>query len=83
MEDERRIGNRLWRFVMIIVLVWVTGVALPVQVGTPVLQAAPRVTPYLQNGSFESNLSNWTAMNQRIDLGVTNVGGCVSVDTTN
>jgi hypothetical protein len=37
----------------------------------------------LQNGSFENGLTNWTVMNQRIDLGVTSIGGCTSQDTTN
>lgn len=48
----------------------------------PVATAAGATT-YLQNGSFEDALNNWTAMNYRIDLGATNIGGCVSVDTTN
>ena len=83
MGSEQTLWHRLWRFVMVLSIFWSTGAALPIRSGTPVSYASARTTPYLQNGSFESGLTNWTAMNQRIDLGVTNVGGCVSVDTTN
>jgi hypothetical protein len=41
------------------------------------------------NGSFETGadldttFDGWTALNQRIDLGVTTIAGCTSVDTSN
>jgi hypothetical protein len=56
---------------------------------------SPRVAPRFQNGSFEedaagsTSLTNWTIVGgntsgiaNKIDLGVTSLGGCVSQDTT-
>ncbi len=83
MRYEQTRWHRLCRFLLVVVLLWGTGTAMPIRRDVPVSYAAARTTPYLQNGSFESGLTNWSAMNQRIDLGVTNIGGCVSVDTTN
>ena len=40
-----------------------------------------RTTPYLQNGSFENGLTNWTSSAARVNLGVTILGGCLTVDT--
>ena len=36
-----------------------------------------------QNPGFETaDMSSWTALNQRIDLGVTSIAGCPTIDTT-
>ena len=75
---------RIARLLMAGVLVWQVvfgGWFMGAPPTVPRVEAAAATT-YLQNGSFENGLTNWTAMNYRIDLGVTNIGGCVSVDTT-
>ena len=44
---------------------------------------APSTVPYLQNGSFETGaggLDNWTKGESRVNLGVTTLGGCLTVD---
>jgi alpha-tubulin suppressor-like RCC1 family protein len=49
-------------------------------------KAESRATNWLLNGSFENVTGgvpdNWTMVETHIDLGVTALGGCVSVDTT-
>jgi alpha-tubulin suppressor-like RCC1 family protein len=54
--------------------------------GSSVARAESRATNWLQNGSFEAVTGgvpdNWTVVGTVIDLGVTSLGGCVSVDTT-
>lgn len=48
-------------------------------------KAESRATNWLLNGSFENVTGgvpdNWTVVNSRVDLGVTVLGGCTSVDT--
>ena len=48
---------------------------------TALAASAGRTTPYLQNGSFENGLTNWTSSAARVNLGVTTLGGCLTVDT--
>jgi len=49
-------------------------------------KAESRATNWLMNGSFENVTGgvpdNWTMVQTHVDLGVTTLGGCVSVDTT-
>lgn len=49
--------------------------------GVTTARAESRATNWLQNGSFESTLTNWTKHEARVDLGVTVLGGCATVDT--
>ena len=44
------------------------------------VQAQSRATNWLQNGSFENGLTNWTSYEARVDLGSTVLGGCQTVD---
>jgi hypothetical protein len=44
-------------------------------------KAESRAPNWLLNGSFESSLTNWTNTDARVDLGVTTLGGCATVDT--
>jgi hypothetical protein len=63
-------------------------VASPLMSGVtqPKATAAARATNWLQNGSFEDVTggvpNHWMVEGRVIDLGVTTLGGCVSVDTT-
>ncbi len=75
-----------WRSLVSLILVCVlVFVASPFGSTTPqnVASAATsgRTTPYLQNGSFENGLTNWTSSAARVNLGVTTLGGCLTVDT--
>lgn len=59
---------------------------LPLESETATATAAARASNYLLNGSFENVTGgvpdNWSVVGTVIDLGVTRLGGCVSVDTT-
>lgn len=60
-------------------------IALVVVFGGPTANA---IGAGISNGDFESStvgdtvISGWTAMNQRIDLGVDTIAGCLTVDTS-
>jgi len=78
---ERRVAQVMSVIMMVISLVSATT--------APVIAADETLTtPYLQNGSFEDGLTNWTAVQTRVDLGgdgpagTSVLGGCLSVDTT-
>ena len=81
-------NNRWSRSVLSLFVLVMTIVSL-FPVGTTAVSraraATTRTVPYLQNGSFETVTSgvpdNWTVMGQRINLGVTRIAGCLSVDT--
>lgn len=50
--------------------------------------AASGASSAIANGSFEADaigstsITGWTSMNQAIDLGITSIAGCVTVDTS-
>jgi hypothetical protein len=74
-----------WRSLVSLILVCVmVFVASPFGSNTShnVVSAATsgRTTPYLQNGSFENGLTNWTSSAARVNLGVTTLGGCLTVE---
>ena len=86
MGYEQPQWHRIWRFLTVISILWSTGFVLPIQRNTATANAASRATNFLQNGSFEAVTGgvpdNWSVVGTVIDLGVTSLGGCVSVDTT-
>jgi hypothetical protein len=71
---------------MVLSILWSTGFVLPITGDTATAKAAVRASNFLQNGSFEAVTGgvpdNWSVVGTVIDLGVTSLGGCVSVDTT-
>jgi len=82
-------SGSVWRSLISLMLISViVFVASPLMSGVtqPKANAAARATNWLQNGRFEDVTGgvpdNWTVVGTVIDLGVTSLGGCVSVDTT-
>jgi len=65
---------------MMMVVVIAAAFPLTKASGVTTARAESRATNWLQNGSFESTLTNWTKFENRVDLGVTTLGGCVTVD---
>ena len=86
MGYEQTRWHRLWRFVMVVSMLWSTGFVLPLTSDTATATAAARASNYLLNGSFENVTGgvpdNWSVVGTVIDLGVTRLGGCVSIDST-
>ena len=78
---HRRVFRAVLSLAMMVVVI-AAAFPLTMTTGVTTARAESRATNWLQNGSFESGLTNWTVVGTVIDLGVTSLGGCVSVDTT-
>lgn len=80
--SQKPVGKIVRSFFAIVMASAIAFVASPLMTAPQrVARAESRATNWLQNGSFESALTNWTAVETRVDLGVTSLGGCVTTDT--
>jgi hypothetical protein len=80
-------GLRAVLSMMMMVVVIAAAFPLTKATGVTTARAESRAIDWLQNGSFEIDTDangvpdNWTVTNSRVDLGITVLGGCTSVDT--
>jgi hypothetical protein len=84
--QQKSVGKVLRSFFAVVLVSAMALVVSPRMGGVqPTARAEERATNWLQNGSFETLTdglpNNWTMVQTHIDLGVTVLGGCVSVDT--
>jgi hypothetical protein len=83
---DSRVARKVLTIVMMMVVVFAASIPAISGSGISVARAESRATNWLLNGSFENVTGgvpdNWTVEGTVIDLGVTVLGGCVSVDTT-
>ena len=82
---DSRVARKVLTIVMMMVVVFAASIPAISGSGISVARAESRATNWLLNGSFENVTGgvpdNWTVTNSRVDLGVTVLGGCTSVDT--